>query len=59
MENLNGKILQQLKKIGLLNDEVSEKYEEMGILEFKDLDDASVTDWEEMAKPLEYDYKTA
>ena len=28
-----------LKKIGLLNDEVSEKYEEMGILELKDLDD--------------------
>ena len=56
---LFSKIMPNLKKIGLLNDEVSEKYEEMGILEFKDLDDATVTEWEEMAKPLEYEYKTA
>jgi len=56
---LFSKIMPNLKKIGLLNDEVSEKYEEMGILEFKDLDDATVTDWDEMSKPLEYAYKTA
>ena len=48
-----------LRKIGLLTEEVSEKYEEMGILQFKDLDDATVTDWDEMTKPLEYAYKTA
>ena len=56
---LFSKIMPNLKKIGLLNDEVSEKYEEMGILEFKDLDDATVTDWDEMSKPLEYEYSTA
>ena len=56
---LFSKIMPNLKKIGLLNDEVSEKYEEMGILEFQDLEDASVTDWDEMSKPLEYAYKTA
>jgi hypothetical protein len=47
-----------LKKIGLLDEEVSEKYEQMGILQFKDLEDASVIDWDEMAKTLEYEYKT-
>ena len=31
----------------------------MGILELKDLDDATGTDWDEMSKPLEYAYKTA
>ena len=48
-----------LRRIGLLTDEVSEKYEEMGIHQFKDFDDATVTDWDEMTKPLEYAYKTA
>ena len=56
---LFSKIMPNLKKIGLLDEEVSEKYEQMGILQFKDLEDASVTDWDEMAKPLEYEYKTA
>jgi len=56
---LFSKIMPNLRKIGLLTDEVSEKYEEMGILQFKDLDDATVTDWDEMTKPLEYAYKTA
>ena len=31
----------------------------MGILEFQDLEDASVTDWDEMSKPLDYEYNTA
>jgi hypothetical protein len=56
---LFSKIMPNLRRIGLLTDEVSEKYEEMGILQFKDLDDATVTDWDEMTKPLEYAYKTA
>ena len=56
---LFSKIMPNLKKIGLLDEEVSEKYEQMGILQFKDLEDASVTNWDEMAKPLEYEYKTA
>ena len=47
------------RKIDENRAEVSEKYEQMGILQFKDLEDASVTDWDEMAKPLEYEYKTA
>jgi len=55
---LFSKIMPNLKKIGLLTDEVSEKYEEMGILQFKDLEDAGVIDWEEMTKPLEYSSKT-
>jgi hypothetical protein len=56
---LFSKIMPNLRRIGLLTDEVSEKYEEMGILQFKDLDDATVTDWDEMTKPLKYDYQTA
>ena len=53
------KIMPNLKKIGLLTDEVSEKYEKMGILKFKDLEDAGAIDWKEMSKPLEYSSKTA
>jgi len=55
---LFSKIMPNLKKIGLLTDEVSKKYEELGILQFKDLEDAGVIDWDEMSKPLEYSSKT-
>jgi len=48
------KIMPNLKRIGLLTDKVSEKYEEMGILEFKDLEHSGDTSWEELSKPLDY-----
>jgi hypothetical protein len=43
-----------LKRIGLLTDKVAEKYEKMGILEFKDLENNGDTSWEELSKPLDY-----
>ena len=48
------KIMPNLKRIGLLTDKVSKKYEEMGILEFQDLDNNGDTSWEELSKPLDY-----
>ncbi len=53
------KIMPNLKKIGLITEKTAEKYEEMNILQFKDLDDDGVIDWDEMSKPLEYSSKTA
>ena len=56
---LFSKIMPNLKKIGLLTEAVSEKYEKMGILEFQDLEDDGQTSWEELSKPLAYNTKTA
>ena len=56
---LFSKIMPNLKRIGLLTEAVSEKYEKMGILEFQDLEDDGQTSWEELSKPLEYNSKTA
>jgi len=51
---LFSKIMPNLKRIGLLTDKVAEKYEKMGILEFKDLENNGDTSWEELSKPLDY-----
>mgnify|MGYP000140756918 CR=1 FL=1 len=48
------KIMPNLKRIGLLTDKVSKKYEEMGILEFQNLENNGDTSWEELSKPLDY-----
>ena len=56
---LFSKIMPNLKRIGLLTEKTQEKYEEMDILQFQDLEDDKVIDWDEMSKPLEYSSKTA
>jgi hypothetical protein len=56
---LFSKIMPNLKRIGLLTERTQEKYEEMNILQFQDLEDDKVIDWDEMSKPLEYSSKTA
>ena len=48
-----------ITKFGLLTAKTQEKYEEMNILQFQDLEDDKVIDWDEMSKPLEYSSKTA
>ena len=48
-----------LKRIGLLTDNTLEKYEEMDILQFQDLEDNGSIDWEELSQPLDYSSKTA
>ena len=46
-------------QVGLLTEKTQEKYEQMDILQFQDLEDDKVIDWDEMSKPLEYSSKTA
>ena len=48
-----------LKRIGLLTEKTQEKYKEMDILQFQDLEDNGNIDWEELSQPLEYSSKTA
>ena len=48
-----------LKRIGLLTEKTQEKYEEMDILQFKDLEDNGAIDWDELSQPLDYSTKTA
>tara|TARA_Y100001970_G_scaffold98563_1_gene123863 strand:- start:4920 stop:6023 length:1104 start_codon:yes stop_codon:yes gene_type:complete len=55
---LFSKIMPNLKRIGLLTEKTQEKYEQMDLLQFQDLQDDKVIDWEEMSKPLEYSSKT-
>ena len=52
------KITPNLKRIGL-TEKTQEKYEEMDILQFQDLEDNGNIDWEELSQPLEYSSKTA
>tara|TARA_B100000214_G_scaffold112504_1_gene79469 strand:+ start:2289 stop:2978 length:690 start_codon:yes stop_codon:yes gene_type:complete len=56
---LFAKIMPNLKRIGLLTEKTQEKYEEMDILQFQDLEDNGNIDWEELSQPLEYSSKTA
>lgn len=46
------RIIPNLKRIGLLTDNVREKYQELGILQFENLVDDGVIDWNELEKPL-------
>jgi len=56
---LFAKIMPNLKRIGLITEKTQEKYEEMDILQFQDLEDHGNIDWEELSQPLDYSSKTA
>jgi len=56
---LFSKIMPNLKRIGLLTEKTQEKYEEMDILQFQDLEDHGAIDWEELSQPLDYSSQTA
>ena len=56
---LFSKIMPNLKRIGLLTEKNLEKYEEMDILQFQDLEDNGSIDWDELSQPLDYSSKTA
>ena len=56
---LFSKIMPNLKRIGLLTEKTIEKYEEMDILQFQDLEDHGNIDWDELSLPLDYSSKTA
>ena len=43
----------QLKTTGLLTDNVKEKYEQIGVLSYAELEDNFNIDWAEMSKPYE------
>jgi len=47
------KIVPNLKRIGLLTDNVKEKYEQIGVLSYAELEDNFNIDWAEMSKPYE------
>ena len=50
---LFAKIMPNLKRIGLLTDEVRPKFEALGLLEYENAPDDFECDWAEMKKPLE------
>ena len=56
---LFAKIMPNLKRIGLLTEKTLDKYEEMYILQFQDLEDHGNIDWDELSQPLDYSSKTA
>ena len=46
------RIIPNLKRIGLLTENVREKYEQLGILQFENLVDDGVIDWNDLERPL-------
>lgn len=52
---LFGRIMPNLKRIGLLTDSVAPLWEELGVLELQDLESDGNIDWDEMSKPLVYE----
>ena len=56
---LFAKIMPNLKRIGLVTEKTQEKYAEMDILQFQDLEDHGNIDWDELSQPLDYSSKTA
>jgi len=52
---LFGRVIPNLKRIGLLTDKVRPLYEQLGVLEFEALPHDGVTSWEELEKPLYQD----
>ena len=55
---LFAKIMPNLKRIGLVTEKTQEKYAEMDILQFQDLEDHGNIDWDELSQPLDYSSKT-
>jgi hypothetical protein len=49
---LFGRVIPNLKRIGLLTERVRPQYEQLGVLEFEMLPHDGVTSWEELEKPL-------
>ena len=47
------RVMPNLKRIGLLTDEVRPKFEALGLLEYENAPDDFECDWAEMKKPLE------
>jgi len=54
MEALMGRILPNLKRIGVLTDEVKAVFENMGFDEFENFDSDGDIDWDELSAPLDY-----
>ena len=46
------RVIPNLKRIGLLTDNVRKKYEELGVLEFENMTSDATIDWDELSKPL-------
>ncbi|MCZ6869684.1 MAG: ferritin-like domain-containing protein [Gammaproteobacteria bacterium] len=53
------RVVPNLKRIGLLTDEIRPKFEEIGLLEFESYPDDGPTDWDELSKPLFEDEEVA
>lgn len=56
---LFGRIMPNLKRIGLLTDNVKPMWEALGVLDLQDLPSDGRIDWNEMSKPLEYEEESA
>ena len=54
-EQLFGRIMPNLKRIGLLTNNVKPLWEELGVLDLQDLPSDGRIDWREMSKPLVYE----
>jgi hypothetical protein len=52
---LFGRIMPNLKRIGLLTDNVKPMWDALGVLDLQDLPSDARIDWDEMAKPLVYE----
>jgi hypothetical protein len=52
---LFGRIMPNLKRIGLLTDNVKPMWDAMGVLDLQDLPSDARINWDEMAKPLVYE----
>lgn len=52
---LFGRIMPNLKRIGLLTDNVTPMWDALGVLELQDLPTDGNIDWEQMSKPLVYE----
>ncbi|MBF2755075.1 MAG: ferritin-like domain-containing protein [Gammaproteobacteria bacterium AqS3] len=49
---LFGRVMPNLKRIGLLTDRIAPKFEQLGILEYADMPDDGVIDWADLSRPL-------
>lgn len=49
---LFGRVMPNLRKIGLLTDEIRPKFDQLGVLEYEFYEDDGVIDWAELEKPL-------
>jgi hypothetical protein len=54
-QQLFGRVVPNLKRIGLLTDKVRPFYERVGALAFEDLPSDAATSWENLSKPLVYE----